>query len=492
MVVEAAAADRYEPSKYGRELHALKVDWALAGGAAGPGKSLILLMDANEQILVEHERCRRGEVRWGNSTGWALHLRREFPMLDQTIARSHRYFKSIDPAAHYDSQTYTWHFSSGYRYQFGHCKDTADYEKYRSGEYTHIAFDELTQFEEIQFLEIAARCRSSDPVLSKMLKVRAATNPAPGWVRDMFVDPAPQGRVVLSRWVTHRDGTRSKTTRMFLPATLYDNPNPDFVRQYEARLLTLPTHIKQALLHGDWYVVAGAFFAEDYIPSLHVVRPFLIPQGWTRFRSMDWGYKSHGCVLWWAVTPHGGLVVEREYTFRRKTAHEVAMRIREIERDAGLWNEIHDRSRITGPADTQLWEKRGESAPSKAEEMEFAGVSWAPANKSSRSANAQRVITRLKERLGPSEEPGLQFFEGAVMCRRTLPAIQADPDNPEEPLKSDHDHWYDAIAYGVAYRAPKSDARFELKRKHDEDEFEDERQSDRRHAPRGSWGYGAA
>lgn len=459
----------------------------MAGGSAGPGKSLILLADPFEQIYVEHERCRRGEIKWGQSVGWALHLRRQFPTLEQTIARSQRIFPSIDPKAKYDPQKHMWLFSSGYKFQFGHCKNDDDWSLYRSGEYTHIGYDELTEFTREQYDQISTRCRTTDPVLSGMLKIRAATNPGIGWVRDYFIDPAPEGRKVLVRLIDVDDGAPQKVTRLFLPATLDDNPDKAFVRQYKLRLASKPDHIKKALLYGDWYVVPGAFFAEEWVPRLHVIKAFRIPSGWTRYRSMDWGYKTNGVVLWWAVDPDDNLIVERELTFRYLTAHQVALRIREIEIEAGLWDENRERSRITGPADTQLWEERGESAVSKAEEMSIAGVNWTKANKSSRSANAQRVIARLKDYDDANPTPGLMFFEAAKMCRKTIPSLATDPNNPEEPLKCDSDHWYDAVSYGVAHRARSAPITSEYRRKKDDD-FDDDR--DKASSRSGRHGYG--
>lgn len=353
---------------------------------------------------------------------------------------------------------------------------------------THVAFDELIQFTQRMYDEIKSRCRSSDPVLSKMLKVRAATNPGPGWVREYFVDPAPEGNKTLIKKVRRRDGTIEKRTRVFVPATLYDNPDPEFVKQYELTLLDLPHHLQRAQLHGDWYVVAGAFFAAEFDPGLHVIKPFLIPSGWTRFRSLDWGFKSWGVCLWWAVHPDGSLICEREYSFKGKTAREVALKIRDIELEAGLWDEERDRSSIIGPADTQISEQRGSSAPSIAEEMSSLGVSWVGANKTSRAANAQRVIGCLKSRHGDGQMPGLMFFDTCAQCRRTIPAIQADESHPEEPAKGGDDHWYDAVAYAVAYRAPRSDIRREWKKKDPTEETNAARA--KRIKDRGNWGYG--
>ena len=47
----------YKPSPWGTKFHALRVDEALGGGSAGPGKTTALIADPSEQIAVEHVRC---------------------------------------------------------------------------------------------------------------------------------------------------------------------------------------------------------------------------------------------------------------------------------------------------------------------------------------------------------------------------------------------------------------------------------------------------
>src|SRR6185503_16933282 len=60
------------------------------------------------------------------------------------------------------------------------------------------------------------------------------------------------------------------------------------------------TELVRAWLDGDWTIVQGAFFTE-WDPKRHVIRPFAIPDGWTKFRSLDWGSAAPFSVGWWAV-----------------------------------------------------------------------------------------------------------------------------------------------------------------------------------------------
>lgn len=480
---------KYSPSAWGAEYHALDVDEALGGGSAGPGKSLVLLMDPMEQVVVEHERCKRGEVSWGQSTGWAMHMRREMPRLEQTIHRSKLLFPQMDDGIKWDEQKHMWRFSSGYKFQFGHLKDNDSFLNYRSAEFTHLAVDEIGEIDsEDVWDELIGRVRSTDPVLSKMLKARAMSNPCANWVRTRFVDPHSSGRAIIRKRITLSNGNVVTRTRLFLPAKLSDNPDPGFREQYEANLRDKPAHIRAALLEGNWYVIPGAFFSDDWDEARVVIKPFMIPKTWKRFRSGDWGFKQECVILWWAVSPEGELICYRERTYNgpkakeRLYADEVARRIRDIEQHAemGEWNFQRKCSRLTGPMDTQLWEERGRKGPSMADDMAAEGVYWNKATKGRRMA-AMQIVKRLKQR-GLDDRPGMMWFDSCQNCVTTIPAIDTDPDDPEVPKKGGRDHAYDASSYAAAANMlPANDTGPQFD---DDDDDEVPAQS------RGRWGYG--
>ncbi len=396
----------------------------------------------------------------GSSTGWALHVRRTRTMLDQSIEKFLRLYRRIDPQMHWDSTRAIGKFSSGYHFQFGHMKDPLDYEQYFSSEFSHLAFDELVQFLENQYDQLRTRVRSSDWILRRMLKVRAMSNPVltheghdftvdPYWVRKRFVDAEPQGNKIFRRRIKMEDGTSEFVTRVYLPAKLSDNPDAGFRRDYEKRLKDQKPHIKKALFDGDWYTVAGGFFADSWIMNIHVCEPFTIPTEWPVFRSMDWGFKVCGVVYWAALDPENTLFVFREYTFKGKTATQVAQRVKDIEEDEGLWGD-NGKSSIRGWADTQLWEKRGEQGKSKFEEFVALGVTWEPADKASKRRNCERLLERLNSHESGSSTPGIVYFSCCRNAIRTIPSMPTDSKDPELPMDGGDDHWLDASLYLVA------------------------------------------
>ena len=443
----------YDPAPVQQEFHLCKANEILLGGAAGPGKSLALLMDPIQtQLVGEHKRW-EDSGRSYRSTGWALHLRREFPRLEQTIERSHRMFRAIDSGATYDSTKHTWTFSCGYKVQFGHVKHDDDMYSYMSSEYSHIAYDELSEMSREVYDFINTRLRSSDPILQKLLRIVSASNPSGNWVRDYFVAPAPEGRKLLSTTLIMDDGTEEKVTRIFIPATLKDNPSASFRRTYEIQLQAKKPHIRKALLHGDWWVVTDAFFADSYIKRVHECETFKIPSGWNRFRAMDWGHKMPGSIGWYAVDTDENLVKYRELTFQGKDAEQVALAIKEIEQANDEWDDKRDCSRLSGPADTQIWSVTGTVGPTIAETMMDNGVFWEKCTKN-KPAAVMQLTMRLNDHGNDSSPPGIRFFKRCKNTIRTLPAIGTDKNNPELPDDSSgvEDHWLDETLYACMYR----------------------------------------
>lgn len=458
----------YQPSPWAKKYHQSTADEVMGGGSAGPGKSLTLLWDPIvKQAVVEHARftgqfndefpgwlaelCRNNPIRKGMSEGHALHMRRTMPMLQETIDRADRMFRQFDPAAEYNKELHRWTFSSGYKYTFGHCREPKDHVNYLSKQYTHLALDEAGQFLEEQFEELDGRVRSADPVLKCLLASRLMSNPCPGWLKDRFVSPCKTGNKLLRVKVPDPEtGEMHEKTRLFLPARLDDNPDKGFVTQYKIKLLSKPAHMRARYLYGDWDSMEGGFFEDDYNPSVHVIKPFKIPRDWPKFRSMDWGYKSQGVIGYFAMDPDENLYQFYEFNFRLMRDEECAERLIEIEKKFGFWNDREKKSRLTGVADTQLWEERGDSGKSKASVFASKGIYWQPADKASIARNAERVVERLRD-YDKDRQPGLMIFDNCRKTQEMFAAIPVDDNDSTVPdKKSPLKHWFDVVAYAAA------------------------------------------
>ncbi len=144
---EVTLALGYEPFPKQRLFHGSAAKYRLFGGAAGPGKSKALLMEA---ILQAHEHP-------GANT---LLLRRTFPELEQSLLL---YFRRDVPRELYESfqeskHVVTWRNGSTTR--FGYCARESDVYQYQGAEFLFIGIDELTLFtlRQWQFLTSRNRC----------------------------------------------------------------------------------------------------------------------------------------------------------------------------------------------------------------------------------------------------------------------------------------------------------------------------------------------
>jgi len=297
--------------------------------------------------------------------------------------------------------------------------------------------------------------------------MRATTNPGGpghGWVKQMFIDPAPPNKAFTATDLEsgepmvypegHAKAGEPLFQRRFIPASLYDNPYLTEDGAYEANLMSLPESQRRQLLDGDWAVADGAAFPEFRIKD-HVVEPFDIPTDWRRFRSCDYGYSSYSAVHWYAIDPaFETLIVYRELYLSKHTGRALAHAVMEAEGPERM---------AYGMLDSSCWHNRGQIGPSIAEEMIGQGCSWRPSDRSAGARVAGR--NRLHELLKVDEStglPGIQFFNTCRQIIADLPVIPSDPKGTDDiDPRYASDHAYDSIRYGIMSR-PKAATFFDI------------------------------
>ncbi|ANS05689.1 putative large terminase subunit [uncultured Mediterranean phage] len=197
------------------------------GGAAGPGKSAAILAAAAQYLDVPDYS--------------ALILRRNFPDLAQPgglIDMSHEWWDMTD--AVWNQQLRQWRFPPHNNIlMFGHMDDKSQIKRYKGGEYQFIGIDEMTDFEkrEAMFLHSRLRRRKTSKI---PLRFRGASNPGG----------------VGHEWVKERYVSYTGKDRLFIPATLDDNPHIDKT-SYLRSLDRLDPVTRERLLKGDWEVTEG-------------------------------------------------------------------------------------------------------------------------------------------------------------------------------------------------------------------------------------------
>ncbi len=417
------------------------------GGARGGGKTDAVLGD-----FLEHADA-YGE----NAIG--LMIRRTRAELVETIERSRVIYTRLGWTFH--EQEKMWRAPNGARLRFAYLERDADAEGYQGHSYTRLYVEEIGNFpSDKPILKLMATLRSGAGV---PVGFRATGNPGgPGhqWVRARYIDPHPTG------WRVFTDPV-SGLERVYIPSRVGDNQylGEGYVSQLRA---SGSKELVRAWLDGDWSVIEGAFF-DSWSMEKHVIAPFAIPSDWMRYRSADWGFAKPFSVGWWAVVqddfetagnihaehnrvvlPRGSIVRYREWygktapnTGLRLTAEEVADGIKE--------RELTDKIKY-GVMDPSAFAQDG--GPSIAERMSVRKVHFSRAdNKRVTEKGAMGGWDQMRARLvGDEGRPMLYVFSTCVDFIRTVPALQHDPDKPEDLDTDGEDHVADEARYACMAR----------------------------------------
>lgn len=414
------------------------------GGARGGGKTDGVLGD-----FLEHADA-YGEHAIG------LMLRRQRTELIETIERSKAIYTPL--GWQYHEQDKMWRAPNGARLRFAYLERDADAEAYQGHSYTRVYVEEIGNFpSERPILKLMATLRSGAGV---PVGFRATGNPGgPGhqWVKRRYIDPAPAG------WRIIRDAL-SGLERVYIPSRVGDNQylGQQYVQQLKA---SGSETLVRAWLDGDWSVIEGAFF-DCWSNAAHVVRPFTIPKEWLRFRSADWGSAAPFSVGWWAVVgddcsieghvlPRGAVVRYREWygsngqpnVGLKLTAEEVGLGIAQREAGDEISYGVLDPAAFTADGGPSIAERMARGTDGK---VMF------------RRADNRRVPQRgslggwdqMRQRLKGDGDgrPMIYTFSTCVDSIRTVPALQHDPDKPEDLDTTGEDHAADEWRYACMSR----------------------------------------
>jgi hypothetical protein len=425
------------------------------GGARGGGKT--------DGVLGKYALK---EKRYGRGFN-GVFFRQEMPQQDDLIERAKEIFEPT--GARFITWKKQFLLAHGGRLRFRALESVKDAGKYQGQSLSDAAVEEMGNYPLSAPIDMIFGClRSSQGVPVQLIGTANPGGPGHQWIKQRYIDPCPTGFKRLVRVLD--DG--SEHYAIFIPSLLEQNRilvarDP----KYRSRLhLVGSPELVAAWLKGDWSVIAGAYFPE-FRTDRHVIKPFRIPDHWSRIRCMDWGSAKPFCVLWLAVSdgsiggvPRGCLVAYREwYGWNGKPNEGLKLPAPEVARGiVGL--ETH-----TGPDGREVRESIDDAVldpsafatvdgPSIAERME--GCDWRRADNTRVSQRgAMGGWDQVRERLrGTEEGPGLLIFSTCTHLIRTLPALPHDRHKAEDVDSEAEDHAADAIRYGCLTRPLVRDA----------------------------------
>lgn len=367
-----------------------------------------------------------------------LMLRRTYPELENTIIQP--LVELLNTAAvggkpagdklfTYNVTMRTLFFANGSIIKFGHLQSADAITEYQGQEYDWIFMDEATHFTEWEFRVLAATLRGVNKIPKRMYLTCNPGGVGHLWVKRLFV--AREFRA-----------GEDPGDYVFIPATVEDNKalmehSPDYLRMLDL----LPEDIRAAHRYGDWDAMAGQFFAE-FKRETHVVKPFVVPREWVRYRAIDYGLDMFAC-LWVAVDFVGRAWVYREVQQSGLIVSDAAALMRSLT--------LPDERIAYTIAPPDLWSTQKDTGRTMAEVFTANGVGLVKASNS----RVQGWLT-LKEYLKPMRDgrPGLLVSEECAGLIRNLPALQHSGKNPSDCATEPHDitHICDALRYFVQFR----------------------------------------
>jgi phage terminase large subunit len=332
-------------------------------------------------------------------------------------------------------------FGNGSRIIAGHFQAEKDIDAYLGLEYDVIGIEEATTLSSRKHTDITTCCRTSKP--NWRPRIYSTTNPGGighAWYRTRFVLPLLEKR---------------ETETRFVPARVDDNQfnNPEYRRVLEG----LNGWQKRAWLDGDWDIAAGQFFT-TLRREAHVVSSFDDTRAREWFCALDYGFTHYTVVLLGCTDGVGNLFVVDEHAERlwlpqRHAPAIVAMLGRHAISNRRL--EIADLKRFVAGADVFSRQSDGSTVASQYAKL---GITLRPANMERVSGWAE-ILHRFGDPAN-GVKPRLFIHERCARLVECLPALQHDPNRPEDVLKVDADEdgiggddTADALRYLVATKS---------------------------------------
>ena len=311
-------------------------------------------------------------------------------------------------------------FRNGSRIIAGHFQNEKDIDAYLGLEYDVIGIEEATTLTARKYQDITTCFRTSKP--NWRPRIYSTTNPGGvghGWYRKRFIEP----------WQRH-----AETETRFVAARVTDNRwnNPEYMRVLEG----LTGWQRRAWLDGDWDIAAGQFFT-TLRREVHIVSDFDETRAREWFCALDYGFTHYTVVLLGCTDGDGNLFVVDEHAERlwlpqRHAPAIAAMLARHS--ISGRRLEIGDLKRFVAGADVFSRQSDGSTVASQYGKL---GITLRPANMERVSGWAE-ILHRFGDPAN-GVKPRLFIHERCARLVECLPALQHDPNRPEDVLKVDCD-----------------------------------------------------
>lgn len=379
----------------------------------------------------------------------AIIFRKSYKQLAELIDYAADMYKSAFPNVKFNKSQYYFEFPSGAKIYFASIQNAQDVKQYQGRSFSYIAFDELTHFEEKEYMYMLSRCRAKGNNLR--CYIRSTCNPGGighNFVKNRFVNLGDCKRFVEEVEILNNANKKIKVKRdrMFISSSVFDNEellknDPNYI----ANLAMLPEKEKNALLYGNWDEFSGQYFPE-FKTHIHVIQPVQMEYK-EKFVSMDYGLDCTAAYLCGALRD-GTIHVIKEIHQSNLNLSQAAQKVLEMIKGENV-------SYIVASPD--LWSRRQETGKSGEQIMREAGLYGMRKANDSRIPGWRNMREYLKVFTDAEgyETSKLKIFCTCTNLIKNIPALLHDDKNVEDASGQPHDvtHGPEALRYGLMSRS---------------------------------------
>lgn len=339
---------------------------------------------------------------------------------------------------------------NGSTLEFCHAENEKDVDLYQGREFEDLAIEEAGQWTEPMFRKLLGSNRSS----RQGFKPRCLLTGNPGGIGHTWLK-----RIFIQRRFNQFERPEDYA---FVPALVDDNPalienDPDYVHKLNSE----PNEaLRRAYRYGDWEIFAGQYFGEIR-REVHLVKPFKIPDHWTKFGAYDFGFNHPAAFGWFACDEDGNVYLYRELILAQQRVDQFAAKL-------NAFPDTADLQYIKGGHD--CWAKKSVlqsgTPPTVAEEFLNHGIMLSRASIDRIQGAAQlRNYLAWQNLPGGRNQPRFVIFETCPITFDCIGRMQHDPNRVEDVLKVDAtdgdpnsgDDGYDMVRYGLMSRPALAD-----------------------------------
>jgi phage terminase large subunit len=308
-----AAGRAYRPYGSARELFRRRDAEIILDGPAGTGKSRAVLEKVNAVLS-----------RYGGAR--AVMLRKHKSTLTQTARVTfERLVLPVGSPVKFNSTAQEYRYPNGSVLATGGLDEP---DKVMSSEWDIAYVQEATEIPEAAWEALSSRMRYGAVPYQQLIGDANPQGPR-HWIKLR----AQRGDLALLA-TYHRDNPR-----------MWDHARGNWTpygRQYIERLDKLTGVRRKRLRDGIWAAAEGMVY-EGWDPEKHVIARFDVPEGWRRFRTIDFGFVDPFVCQWWAIRPEDGALIRyRELYYTGQLVQNLGPRIVELSRGEQIEATIAD------------------------------------------------------------------------------------------------------------------------------------------------------